>query len=119
MTIGSTANIAAAYDVLRTWHGSRSLEPVHRLALLLIADSFGSGATYVDASKLHHMLGTDDPSDARSAIEWLAGCGLIRLSEWHDGIALAGSTIATEREIADARDRLHCPWPFENWAGVT
>ncbi len=119
MTIGSTANIAAAFDVLGAWRGPRALEPVHRLALLLISESFGSGAAYVDASKLHHMLGTGDPSEAISAVEWLARCGLIRLTGWHEDAALAGSVIATEREIAAARDHLGCPWPFENWTGET
>lgn len=120
MTIGSTANLAAAYDVLRTWRGrSWALEPVHRLALMLLADRFGAGAALVDFGEMHHLLGTDDPSVARSAIEWLARSGLVRLSDWRGDSAFAGSTIATEQEIADARRSIGCDWPFENWAGKT
>lgn len=119
MTIGSSANLSAAFDTLRGWYGRpQALEPVHRLTLLLIADAFGMGAAFVDPAKLHHLVGVD-PDEVKSAIEWLARCGLIRLSAWRNGLAFAGSTIATEQEIAVARSGLGCDWPFENWTGKT
>lgn len=114
MTIGSTANIASAFNVLRN---HPPLKPLHRLALILISDGFGMGAAKVDCSKLDHLLGTEDHADARSAVEHLAACGYIRLSDWHGDVAFAGSLIATEQEIANVRSHLDCAWPFVNWTG--
>lgn len=118
MTIGSTANIAFAFTALKQ-SGPHPLSPVERLALILIGDAFGMGAAKVSVSKFHQMLGTDDPLDAQAALSALAAKGLIRLSQFRDGEAYAASSIATEREIATARDYAACDWPFHNWAGTT
>lgn len=120
MTTGSTANLAFAFETLCASRPPQrpNLEPLHRLVLILVSDQFGGGAAMLDADELHRLCGSDDPTEIEDALKHLAARGLIRLSRIVEGRAFAGSTIATEAEIADARNALGCQWPFENWTGA-
>lgn len=119
MTIGSTANLGFAFETMRRSRGHVPLGPEHRLALILLADKFGMGAAMVEISEMHQLLGTEDPSHVEGILARLAASGFIRLTKFHEDTAFAGSTIATDAEIAVARRHLQCDWPFHNWAGET
>src|SRR5690606_30787923 len=119
MTIGSTANIAAALEAIKESRSPGAMPPIERLALLLISDRLGMGATQLDVRTLHALLGTEDPSEAKEAVTALSRRGLLLLSRWRDDVAFIGSTIATEQEISDARRALGCDWHFIKWTGAT
>ncbi len=119
MTTGSIANLGAAMKTIVGLTGPKAMPPVERLALLLLADRMAAGAAMIDLGWLHGLLGTDDPSQARAAVEGLARRGHLLLSRWRDDAAYAGSTIATADEIAEARKAHGCDWQFENWTGAT
>ncbi|MEP9389637.1 hypothetical protein [Mesorhizobium sp. KR9-304] len=118
MTIGSIANIATAFEVIRKSVGPGALSTEERLALVLLSDSFGMGACEISIGKLHGMMATEDPSITREALERLAARGLIRLSDWQDyDTAFAASSIASDEEIEHVRRHLECNWPFREWKG--
>ncbi|MER8540265.1 hypothetical protein NKH17_12500 [Mesorhizobium sp. M1334] len=119
MTIGSTANIAFAFETIRKTGRPFLLGPEHRLALILLSDRFGMGASMIDIGEMHRLLGTEDPSHVKGILARLAVAGVIRLTQFVDDTVFAGSSIATEAEIADVRRHLRCDWPFHNWAGET
>lgn len=119
MTFSTDAQLAFALTALQG-RQPIAFDPVPRLCLLLVSLRMKLGAVVVGLDELHRQAGTDDPSEIADALRSLSRLGLLRVSDAHhlDHFFVA-SSLATDEQIAHARDALGCNWPFRRWTGET